>query len=408
MTASLLPAKKAKLSSNAIISSDAGLEAGLDHVAAHLLFTISRVWPIADAQFNGQPFIANTMAWWQAKAKLSPKVCKARMTVLRRMGFIRTERHKFHGEPMTFLQLSAAVVNGKLVALPPGHIAPGRTVKVSAGTVHSGPKGTEHSVPHETELKKQEVLTGSSTGKELPVASAQALSSSPAYLVSSQGEIEPMVSVADFAKLAEATKKAASKKNKNLLVDASEDVKPAKLHHLWAQCMGEIGQHVGPMVGEEGGKLKQFIAKCPPGTAKVLVALAVHEWDLFASVLRSKYGVYKVSDTPQIGIVLKHADALVTWWLKREKDKAAQEAVQAAKAVPAPTPTPQDAEPAQPQKSGHSAKVKDPATDPSSHLFKFNFAIEQFGLEYAKAWSMKKHGVEFPPGFAIDCTETNQ
>ena len=36
MTASLFPAKKAKLSANAIIPSDAGLEAGLDHAAAHL------------------------------------------------------------------------------------------------------------------------------------------------------------------------------------------------------------------------------------------------------------------------------------------------------------------------------------------------------------------------------------
>ena len=69
-----------------------------------------------------------------------------------------------------------------------------------------------------------------------------------AYLVSSQAEIEPMVSVADFAKLAEATQKAAHEKNKNLKVDASEDVKPGKLHQVWAQCMGELGEYVGPMI----------------------------------------------------------------------------------------------------------------------------------------------------------------
>ena len=76
-------------------------------------------------------------------------------------------------------------------------------------------------------------------------------------------------------------------------------------------------------------------------------------------------------------MLLKHADALVTWWLKREKAKTAQKAVQAAKAVSAPTLPAASAKPAQPQKSAHSAKVKDPATDPTSHLFKFNFAIEE-------------------------------
>ena len=111
MTASLPVAKKAGHCPKAIIPSDAGLEAG---PRLTLLLTCcspsAGVAHIADAHFNGQPFIANTMAWWQAKAKLSPKVCKARMTVLRHIGFIRTEHHKFHGEPMTFLQLSAAVV----------------------------------------------------------------------------------------------------------------------------------------------------------------------------------------------------------------------------------------------------------------------------------------------------------
>ena len=53
-----------------------------------------------------------------------------------------------------------------------------------------------------------------------------------------------MVSVADFAKLAEATQKAAREKNKNLKVDPSEDTKPAKLHHVWAECMGELGEYV--------------------------------------------------------------------------------------------------------------------------------------------------------------------
>ena len=83
MTASLLVAKKAGLSSNAIIPTNVGKAAGLDLEAAHLLFTISRWWPTS-ATFKGQPFIANTMAWWQAKSKLSPKVCKTRMAVLRR------------------------------------------------------------------------------------------------------------------------------------------------------------------------------------------------------------------------------------------------------------------------------------------------------------------------------------
>ena len=93
----------------------------------------------------------------------------------------------------------------------------------------------------------------------------------------------------DCAKLAEATKQAAQEKDKNPKVDPSENTKPAKLHAVWAQCMGELGEYVGPMIGVEGGMLKKFGAKCPPGTASVLIAFAVHEWKSFASVLRSEY-----------------------------------------------------------------------------------------------------------------------
>ena len=216
-----------------------------------------------------------------------------------------------------------------------------------------------------------------------------------------------MVSVADFAKLAEATQKAAREKNKNLKVDPSEDTKPAKLHHVWAECMGELGEYVPRMSGEEGGMLKKFIEKCPPGTARVLVAFAVREWASFASVLRQKYGVYKVSETPQLGVLVKHADALVTYWMAKEKAKAAkaaQKPVQAAKAVSALPLPPEGAKPAQQQKSGQSVNVKDPTTDPTSHLFKFNLCLETYGLEWAKVdgevWN------SLPEGFAIDCTGT--
>ena len=135
-----------------------------------------------------------------------------------------------------------------------------------------------------------------------------------------------MVSVADFAKLTEATQKAAHEKNKNLKVDASEDVKPGKLHQVWAQCMGELGEYVGPMIAEDGGRLKTFIGKCPPGTAKVLVAFAVKEWVSFASILRKEYAVWNVSEKPVLGTMTKHADALVTFWMAREKAKAAKAA----------------------------------------------------------------------------------
>ena len=279
MTASLLVVKKARLSSKATIPTNVGKAAGLDLEAAHLLFTISRWWPHTSATFKGQPFIANTMAWWQAESKLTQKVVKTRMALLRHKGFIRTAIHKFNGVAQTHLQLSAVVVDGKLVALPAGQLAPGRTVPV----VHSGPS---HLVPPGTALKILEDHTEISTGKELAFASAQATSLPHSSSVLSPAEVESMAG--DCSKLAEATKQATQEKNKNLKVDPSEDTKPAKLHAVWAQCMGELGEYVGPMIGAEGGMLKKFVEKCPPGTAKVLIAFAVHEWKSFASVLRSE------------------------------------------------------------------------------------------------------------------------
>ena len=105
---------------------------------------------------------------------------------------------------------------------------------------------------------------------------------------------------------------------------------------------------------EDGGRLKTFIGKCPPGTAKVLVAFAVKEWVSFASILRKEYAVWNVSEKPVLGTMTKHADALVTFWMAREKAKAAKaahKAVQAAKAVSAPTLPAKVVKPAQQQKS---------------------------------------------------------
>jgi hypothetical protein len=249
MTASAIPAKKAGLSSKATIPTNVSHAAGLDLQAAHLLFTISRWWPHTSATFKGQPFIANRMAWWQAESKLTQKVVKTRMAVLRQKGFIRTTIHKFNGIAQTHLQLSAVVVDGKLVALPAGQLAPGRTVqRVSSGSSHLVPSGTV--------LKILEDQTKISTGKELAFASAQATSLPHSSSVQSQAEVESMA--VDCAKLAEATKQATQEKNKNPKVDPSENTKPAKLHAVWAQCMGELGEYVGPMIGVEGGMLKKF------------------------------------------------------------------------------------------------------------------------------------------------------
>ena len=172
--------------------------------------------------------------------------------------------------------------------------------------------------------------------------------------------------------------------------------------------MGELGEYVGPMIGDEGGMLKKFGAKCPPGTASVLIAFAVHEWKSFASVLRSEYGHYKVSEKPRLDVLLKHADALVTWWLKRGRQRPLRRLYRPPSAVSAPTLPGQSQNLPSSKNPGNPSRLKtQPPTRPRIWSCS-SFAVEVKGLEYAKNWSMEKYGCEFPRAFAIDCTETNQ
>jgi hypothetical protein len=136
-----------------------------------------------------------------------------------------------------------------------------------------------------------------------------------------------MVTVADFAELAESTSKAKREAVKTLKADPSADETPASDHEVWRQCMGEMGEFVGPMLGKEGGMFKTIIAKCPPGAARAVVALAVKQFNSFKTTLEVDYGQYTVAEKPELTVLVRHVEKAVTWRNRRLQEDAQKAAM---------------------------------------------------------------------------------
>jgi hypothetical protein len=346
------------------------LDRGLSDNAAILLYRIQLWMPKARVTKHDKLWVAKSREEWGGDAKRTPKQVKTALAELKVKGFIETAQMLFANRPILH-------------------------VRLLEGTTHAVPKGTTHAVPKGTTLIEQEELQEDTTGRELSLAFARSLFSPAISKENKQEGNFGMASVADIAKLSEATKTATREKNKNLKVDTGAKETPGALHTIWAQTMGELGEHVGPMMGADGGMFKTLVAKCPPGSARVVLAFAVQNWNGFKTTLEAEYGMYKVSEKPVLPIMVKHADKLVTWWLKRQKQEAAHKAHQQASQAKAPIPPEKAHTPTGPEISGVGVGIKPLTTKAEvfgEETWRFEFLVDEYGLERAKTeWLSAGH-----------------
>ena len=346
----------------------AGLSGNDAQLLSKLCYLHKAANPKITAMRKGHLWVTKARADWCKITGLSLPQYERSVCRLRRLGKIVTEQHIRYQKSITFM----------------------RPIGQECGTQVQQDCGTQVQQNCGTLIEEHETEHGLSF----------AIACSPPSSVSSEDsfleEPNPMVSVADFAEFADATKKPAWEKNKNLKADLSEVMTPGMLHAVWKQCMGNIGETVGSMTGDQAGRFKFLLKECPPGSAHAVVAYAVQNWNGFKSTLEAEYGQYKVSEKPLLGIMVTHVGPLLTWWKRRMKEEQAQNAVQAAKAVSAPS---------LPGKASNASQAK-PGGDfvgnqkvdsgnglvVGSHEWIFEFDKDDEGLEEAKAWSMTQYG----------------
>ena len=73
--------------------------------AALLLMRILFWMPKATVRHGGHTFVAKSRQEWAVEAGTSPEQCKRAMAVLRRLGLVATEQHKFGGRNITHVRL---------------------------------------------------------------------------------------------------------------------------------------------------------------------------------------------------------------------------------------------------------------------------------------------------------------
>lgn len=374
---------------------------GLSDNAALLMFRIQYWMPKAKVRKRGHTWIAKTRDEWADETGRTAKQLRTGFEELRRKGVIETAQMIFGDRPILHVRVleiedvkSEAGPQGQSSGSPTGHsdgcpqgpskgCPPGQSLRVQQDTsikttrslriaaARGIPSGE---IPVDGEQEEQKEKDETEDNIEISLVNRQE-QQTPYGL----GEIR-MVSVAEMAKLAEATKQAKREKNKNLPVDASKDT-PGNLHKVWRETMGELGEHVKALNGEQSGMFKALIATCPPGSAQVVLALAVREWSSFKIVLETDYGQWKVSEVPSLPVLAKHAEKAVTWWQKRLKaEKGSQKPVQALQATPAPKPPPAPAKAATPSPSSGAQAVEPKGEE----TWRFEFLVDEFGLSAAK------------------------
>jgi hypothetical protein len=358
---------------------DFAIATGLDLQTAQLLNKISFWWTRSDATFNGHPFIADTMAWWEKQTGLSHKVCKTRMALLSRKGFIRIEHHKRNGVRQNFIQLACIADRGavKLVPLPHQEYAPGRAFKedrwskkalskvAQKGPSLEGPKETFVSLlsylPVSSFLKEPSHSLGTlwpqSEGSEKdeakqahPPAPRTPLTTLTASFAACPITSEIIVAKKTSQEIAAEMVAAQQSKRddvKTLTVDPDKLLTVSTLHAVWQKAVADVSDaYVGAMAPQQIGMYKTILKVCPPGSADVVLSYAARNWSGLTAFLETEYSVYKPSPSPKLDLVWKHTNEVVTWWQGRMKQEAKIKPVQAhpvAGVSNPPTPAPKAA-----------------------------------------------------------------
>lgn len=283
--------------------------------AGVLLFRICYWMPRAQQKRGDQMWVAKTHEQWAEEAGISAAQVKRAFHILRRMGLVVTEKHKFGTDTIGFVRLSEA---GMAVALEEHSAPPGQSPSAPTGQCEIAPSIDHHQLQS---LEHHLFLTKELMFDQHACASAQ-------------------------AHTCEETSHPENEKNMPTLAEALSVKKPIKknasapepLGSLWRRVMGEeYGQsvYVGPYTVKELAQLKRLENVLVPDSRRLLERV-VRDWADFAWEVRAKHGLKTSPSEPQLGFVVRFYSVAVALWGMPVQDKPKQ-----------PAPAPKESAPVQ-------------------------------------------------------------
>jgi len=302
--------------------------------------------PKARREFGGHLWIAKSALDWCAETGLSFGKYRRAMDLLKSpsLGLVEVERHKFGGQTITHVRLTAAgrkVVGQELADTVQCEMQPGVQDTMQAGvqtTMHASvqcpDKGDSFT----------EILHGATTGvlahangqaeqkKQIPgenlnfkIEGFSEEQSSPGILQESFPENQksdsekPKEGNTDVQPRQPGSVKDVQQKMTEKL---HQPLKVSGLEAVWKQTLAEVtGGFVVGLTLKQKGQLKNFMQACPEGSAAAVLETVLRDWVMFALEAEADAGVKSSPDAPDVGFLLKHVGTAVNLHLEATKPK---------------------------------------------------------------------------------------
>ncbi len=268
------------------------------------------------ARKAGKKSTAQSYSDLVSETGFKPRRIKKSLSNLRQLGLIQSKQGLFGNKNVNHIWLTE-----KGSRLVEGH---------SSSTQKCLPEGSQISPLY---------IQGETTGSDNMEISVQLHAGSKAGSFASPGKGASMIRLPPKGKRTKMNAGASEAKpaKPTSVLDVVAHVKANKmLHHpdsatglsfLWKQLVFEHHGSVSTVTTKkELGQFKNFINKCPPGTAIKAMTVALVDWVKFAKTVEEQAGIKNSPSMPNLDFLLKHAGVAVNLIAKSPKSPSKQEA----------------------------------------------------------------------------------
>lgn len=284
-------------------------------VAGNILYRMTRWKPTLE--HKGRLWIARPYADLAHEVGITVKQAKAGIAKLRKLNFVSTSQHLFHGRNVLHLMVTSA---GLAAISEARAVAPNEVTQVAPNEVTH--IDTSYLYEAETELEKNAI--------------------GPTALLPETSGGTPVKAHELLAQLN------AGKSKLNAHVHKPDTV--SQLVSVWMDtCAAISGTYQPPLTQKARGQLKHMIKGCPPGKAAEVLELTLKDWITFAKTVESQSAKKGVPVKPDIGFLLSHLGIAINL------------------AYPAPKPTFKAKPPPIPQTPAPVQPAQKPEAKPLTH-----------------------------------------
>lgn len=266
---------------------------------------------------NGRMMFAKPRSELEFETGLTGKQVENALSRLRKLGYIVTGQHLFHGRNVMHVAVTAACHTAlETVAQSPqmgAHSPPELVdpVPPNEGTSYTSYKQGDHQGGQQEEC--EQALTGDTGGSGELFAEGK----------TEVKKVRPSKVEDALKQLASGSTSSPGAGKKLHKPDTSK-----ALELLWVQTVSEAtGKYVAPLTMKEIGFLSHIRSKCPKGKAGDVIRFAVSNWIAFVKAVETEAGIKTTPSEPKLQFLLLHVAIAVNMMAPpKPKPKVKQEA----------------------------------------------------------------------------------